>query len=190
MVGRSSAESVAYFMLSLIPTRFVAAVVSASGSDLPLCVGAVIGGAMFGDNLLFISDTTIAACNGQGCAMKDKFRENFRIASPAAAATLVIILLLSFRTDLSGAVSQPYNLIQIIPYILVLTGGIIGINVFVVLLVGIVSGTVIILAMGQITLLELISNMGSGAAADQFLHFYLFVIFFKYMACVFYNPTY
>lgn len=193
VVGRSSAESVAYFMLSLIPARFAvavlfvvacfvstamgtsvgtitlitpiaAAVASASGFDLPLCVGAVIGGAMFGDNLSFISDTTIAACNGQGCAMKDKFRENFKIASPAAAATLVVILLLSFRTDLNGTVSQPYNLIQVVPYLLVLTGGILGINVFAVLLVGIVSGTVIILAMGQITLLELISNMGSGAA--------------------------
>ena len=103
VVGRSSAESVAYFMLSLIPARFAVAVLfvvacfvstamgtsvgtitlitpiavavsAASGFSLPLCVGSVMGGAMFGDNLSFISDTTIAACNGQGCAMKDKFR--------------------------------------------------------------------------------------------------------------------
>lgn len=193
VVGRSSAESVAYFMLSLIPARFAVAVLfvvacfvstamgtsvgtitlitpiavavsTASGFSLPLCVGSVMGGAMFGDNLSFISDTTIAACNGQGCAMKDKFRENFGIAFPAALATLAIILILSLRTDLNGAVSQEYNLIQIIPYILVLVGGVIGINVFVVLLVGIVSGAVIMLAMGQITLVELIGNMGSGAA--------------------------
>ncbi len=193
VVGRSSAESVAYFMLSIIPARFAVAVLfvvacfvstamgtsvgtitlitpiavavaAASGFNLPLCVGAVMGGAMFGDNLSFISDTTIAACNGQGCAMKDKFRENFGIASPAALATLVVILLLSFQTDLSGSVSQEYNLIQIIPYVLVLIGGIIGINVFVVLLIGIVSGAVIVLAMGQVTFLDLISNMGSGAS--------------------------
>ncbi len=193
VVGRNSAESVAYFMLSLIPARFAvavlfvvscfvstamgtsvgtitliipiaAAVASASGFDLPLCVGAVMGGAMFGDNLSFISDTTIAACNGQGCTMKDKFRENFKIALPAALVTLALILVLSLRTDSGGAVSQEYNLIQIIPYILVLIGGIIGINVFVVLLAGIVSGTVILLAAGQITLAELIGNMGSGAA--------------------------
>ncbi len=193
VVGRSSAESVAYFMLSLIPARFAVAVLfvvacfvstamgtsvgtitlitpiavavsTASGFSLPLCVGSVMGGAMFGDNLSFISDTTIAACNGQGCAMKDKFRENFGIAFPAALATLAIILILSLRTDLNGAVSQEYNLIQIIPYILVLVGGVIGINVFVVLLVGIVSGAVIMLAMGQITPVELIGNMGSGAA--------------------------
>ena len=193
VVGRSSAESVAYFMLSLIPARFAVAVLfvvscfvstamgtsvgtitlitpiavavsAASGFGLPLCVGSVMGGAMFGDNLSFISDTTIAACNGQGCAMKDKFRENFGIALPAAVATLVLILILSLGTDLSGAVSQEYNLIQIIPYVLVLIGGVVGINVFVVLLIGIVSGAVIMLATGQVTPVDMIGNMGSGAS--------------------------
>lgn len=193
VVGRSSAESVAYFMLSLIPARFAvavlfvvscfvstamgtsvgtitlitpiaAAVSAASGFSLPLCVGSVMGGAMFGDNLSFISDTTIAACNGQGCAMKDKFRENFGIAFPAALVTLALILLLSMGTDLNGAVSQEYNLMQIIPYVLVLAGGVIGVNVFLVLLVGIVSGSVIMLTEGQITVVELIGNMGSGAS--------------------------
>lgn len=193
VVGRSSAESVAYFMLSLIPARFAvavlfvvacfvstamgtsvgtitlitpiaAAVSQASGFSVTLCIGAVMGGAMFGDNLSFISDTTIAACNGQGCAMKDKFRENFGIACPAALATLALILVLSFRTELSGAVVQEYNLIQVIPYVLVLIGGIIGINVFVVLLAGILSGAVIMLASGQIMPTELLSSMGSGVS--------------------------
>ena len=193
VVGRSSAESVAYFMLSLIPAKFSVAVLfvvacfvstamgtsvgtitlitpiavavsTASGFSLPLCVASVMGGAMFGDNLSFISDTTIAACNGQGCAMKDKFRENFGIALPAALVTLVLILVLSLNTELSGAVVKDYHLIQIIPYVLVLIGGIIGINVFVVLLVGIVSGSIIMLAAGQITMVNLIGNMGSGAA--------------------------
>ena len=193
VVGRSSAESVAYFMLSLIPARFAVAVLfvvacfvstamgtsvgtitliapiavavsQASGFHLPLCIGAVMGGAMFGDNLSFISDTTIAACNGQGCAMKDKFRENFGIAFPAALVTLVLILFLSFRTTLSGTVAHEYNLIQIIPYVLVLIGGIIGINVFVVLLIGIASGSLIMLATGQTASTELLANMGSGVA--------------------------
>ena len=193
VVGRSSAESVAYFMLSLIPARFAVAVLfvvscfvstamgtsvgtitlitpisvavaQASGFGIPMCVGAVVGGAMFGDNLSFISDTTIAACNGQGCAMKDKFRENFGIALPAAIATLIIILIMSFGTDISGTVEKEYSLIQIIPYILVLIGGIIGINVFVVLLIGIVSGSVIMLCTGAITATELLANMGSGAS--------------------------
>ncbi len=193
VVGRSSAESVAYFMLSLIPAKFAvavlfivacfvstamgtsvgtitlitpiaAAVSAASGFSLPLCVASVMGGAMFGDNLSFISDTTIAACNGQGCAMKDKFRENFGIALPAALAALVLILVLSLNTDLEGTVTHEYNLIQIIPYILVLIGGIAGINVFIVLLVGIVSGSFIMLVTGQITPVDLLGSMGSGAA--------------------------
>ena len=78
--------------------------------------------------------------------------------------TLVLILVLSLNTELSGAVVKDYHLIQIIPYVLVLIGGIIGINVFVVLLVGIVSGSIIMLAAGQITMVNLIGNMGSGAA--------------------------
>ena len=193
VVGRSSAESVAYFMLSIIPARFAVAVLfvvacfvstamgtsvgtitlitpiavsvaSASGFGVPLCIGAVMGGAMFGDNLSFISDTTIAACNGQGCAMKDKFRENFGIALPAALASLAVILVLSFQVPLAGAVVQPYDLIQIIPYVLVLIGGIIGFNVFVVLLVGILSGSVIMLATGHTAATDLLANMGSGAA--------------------------
>ena len=76
-----------------------AAVSETSGFSLALCVASVIGGAMFGDNLSFISDTTIAACNGQGCAMKDKFRENFGIALPAAIASLALILVVSFQQD-------------------------------------------------------------------------------------------
>lgn len=193
VVGRSSAESVAYFMLSIIPTRFSVAVLfgvacfvslamgtsvgtitlltpiavavsAASGFGLPLCVASVIGGSMFGDNLSFISDTTIVACNGQGCAMKDKFRENFWIALPAAVATLLLILILSFRTDISGSVTESYHLLQIVPYILVLVGGIIGVNVFVVLLIGIVSGAIIMLAAGHISPADLLANVGNGAS--------------------------
>ncbi len=119
---------------------------------------------MFGDNLSFISDTTIAACNGQGCEMKDKFRENFWIAFPAAVITLVLILVLSFQTEIQGRVVQDYHLIQIFPYILVLIGGIIGINVFVVLLIGIVSGAFIMLIGGHITPVELLTNIGSGVS--------------------------
>ena len=193
VVGRSSAESVAYCMLSLIPARFsvavlfvvacfvsvamgtsvgtitlltpiAAAVSTASGFNLAVCVASVMGGAMFGDNLSFISDTTIAACNGQGCEMKDKFRENFWIALPAAAVTLILILVLSFQIEIRGQVSQPYHLLQVIPYVLVLIGGIVGLNVFVVLLIGIVSGAFIMLLGGHITPVELLTNIGSGVS--------------------------
>lgn len=193
VVGRSSAESVAYFVLSFIPAQFsvlVLFVVSAfvslvmgtsvgtitllvpiavalsgsSGFGAPICIGSVVGGAMFGDNLSFISDTTIAACNGQGCAMKDKFKENFGIALPAALASLVIITLLTIGADVGEPVIGEYNLVQIIPYLLVLLGGIVGINVFVVLIIGIVSGSVIMLATGATAVTELLSGMGSGVS--------------------------
>ena len=194
VVGRSGAESVAYFMLSIIPARFAVAVLfvvacfvstamgtsvgtitliapigvavsDASGFSLPLCIGAIMGGAMFGDNLSFISDTTIAACNGQGCAMKDKFRENFWIALPAAIVTLALTLVISLSAYTGAYEPGAYDLVQIIPYILVLIGGIVGINVFVVLLVGIVSGAVIMLATGGVeSFYALLGSMGSGAA--------------------------
>ena len=102
--------------------------------------------------------------------MKDKFRENFHIALPAALATLVLILVLTLNADVVPAEIPDYHLIQIIPYVLVLVGGIIGINVFVVLLIGIVSGAVIVLATGAtgqtgvLAVKALLENMGSGAA--------------------------
>lgn len=193
VVGRSSAESVAYFVLSFIPARFAVlvlfvvsafvslamgtsvgtitlivpiavAVADSSGFGVPLCVGTVVGGAMFGDNLSFISDTTIAACNGQGCEMKDKFRENFGIALPAAVLTMVIILVKSLGTDVGEAVIGEYNLVQIIPYLVVLLGGIVGINVFVVLLMGIVCGAVIMLATGATAATAMLADMGSGVS--------------------------
>lgn len=193
VVGRSSAESVAYFLLSIIPAQFAVlvlfvvsafvslamgtsvgtitliapiavAVASGSGFGVPLCLGSVVGGAMFGDNLSFISDTTIAACNGQGCAMKDKFRENFGIAFPAAILTAVIITVLSLGADVGESILKDYNLVQIIPYILVLVGGIIGINVFIVLLIGIVSGAIIMLATGAAAPTDLLASMGTGVS--------------------------
>lgn len=193
VVGRSSAESVAYFFLSFIPSQYavlvlfiVAAFVSlamgtsvgtitlitpiavavaeSTGFAIPLCVGPVVGGAMFGDNLSFISDTTIAACNGQGCKMQDKFKENFGIALPAALITLVVLFVQSMGYDAGNAVINDYNLVQIIPYILVLLGGIIGINVFVVLIIGIVSGAAIMLATGSTEATAILASMGAGVS--------------------------
>ena len=192
VVGRESAESVAYFMLSVIPAQYAVmvlfavscfvslamgtsvgtitlltpiavAVANASGFDMALCVATVIGGSMFGDNLSFISDTTIAACNGQGCQMKDKFKANFFIAFPAALLSLVLIFILSHNSNIEGLVLKDYNLIQIIPYVLVLIGGVIGINVFAVLLLGIFSGSVIMLATGSTQATALLGNMKNGA---------------------------
>ena len=135
VVGRSSANSVAYFILSLIPPQFAVAVLfivsclvslamgtsvgtitlivpigiavaKASGFSVPLCIASVMSGAMFGDNLSFISDTTIAACNGQGCKMTDKFKENFFIALPAAIVSVIIIFVLSVKSYNGGFVAD------------------------------------------------------------------------------------
>ena len=193
VVGRSSAQSVAYFLLDIIPSKFAVAVLflvacfvstamgtsvgtitlltpiavevsQAAGFAGPLCVASVMGGAMFGDNLSFISDTTIAACNGQGCAMQEKFRGNFLIALPAATISIVLILLCSSMSGTVAIFSGSYDLILVIPYLLVLIGGIVGINVFVVLLAGIVSGSLIMLLTGQIEAISLLSAMGTGAS--------------------------
>ena len=139
------------------------AVSADSGFDLPLCIASVMGGAMFGDNLSFISDTTIAACSTQGTEMKDKFRANFKIALPAALAALALIIVVSLGTDVQNAVSGGHDLVLIIPYVLVLIGGIVGLNVFVVLLIGI-AGAAITLITGQVTALELMGNMGGGVS--------------------------
>ena len=190
VTGRTSAEAVAYFLLSIAPVKLAVAVLfvvacfvsmamgtsvgtitllapiavavsASSGFDLPLCIASVMGGAMFGDNLSFISDTTIAACSTQGTEMKDKFRANFKIALPAA---LVLIIAVSLGTDVQSAVSGDHDLVLIIPYLLVLIGGILGLNVFVVLLIGIAAGAAITLITGQVTALELMGNMGSGVS--------------------------
>ena len=193
VTGRDSAEAVAYFLLSVTPARaavavlFIAAcfvstamgtsvgtitlitpiavaVSNVSGFSPALCIGSVMGGAMFGDNLSFISDTTIAACNSQGCEMRDKFRANFKIAFPAAIATLALVLVLSFNSGVSQLEIPSYNLLLLIPYVLVLAGGIAGINVFVVLLVGIFSGMLITLMTGTVDAMSMLGNMGSGAS--------------------------
>ena len=193
VVGRSSAQSVAYFMLDLIPARYAVAVVfvvacfvstamgtsvgtitlltpiavevaQTAGFPVALCIGSVVGGSMFGDNLSFISDTTIAACNGQGCAMKDKFRGNFGIALPAAILSVILILASTHVPGGAAEFSKDYQLLQILPYVVVMVGGIAGINVFAVLLAGIFTGAVIMLVTGQTAFTDLLANMGAGAS--------------------------
>ena len=193
VTGRSSAEAVAYCLLSITPAwaasavMFVAAclvslsmgtscgtitllvpiavaISQVSGIGATGIIACVIGGAMFGDNLSFISDTTIAACSTQGCEMKDKFRANFKIALPAAIVALVIIVVTSMGAGSTQVAIPEYNMLLLIPYILVLVGGLIGWNVFIVLLIGIVSGSIITLATGTTKAFDLLVNMGSGAS--------------------------
>ena len=113
-----------------------------------LCIGAVVSGAMFGDNLSMISDTTIAATRTQGCEMKDKFRENFKIVLPAAVISLVLFLILANGGDYTFTGDRSYNLFKILPYLVVLIGALLGMNVFVVLALGIVLSLVVGVATG------------------------------------------
>ncbi|MBJ6116569.1 Na+/H+ antiporter NhaC family protein [Pontibacter sp. BT310] len=113
-----------------------------SNSPMPLMLGALLGGSMFGDNLSFISDTTIAATQTQECEMKDKFKVNFLIAGPAALLTIGMLLFAGFQTDPAQAVlpvAQEIEFIKIVPYLLVLFLAMYGINVFVALIAGIVA---------------------------------------------------
>jgi len=122
-----------------------------SGLSVPVMLGACAGGAMFGDNLSMISDTTIAATKTQGVAMKDKFRVNFYIALPAAIVTLVLLLVVG-RPDAAAAMGErSFEIIKVLPYVLVLALAIIGVNVFLTLTIGIFTAGVIGMICGNLT---------------------------------------
>lgn len=134
-----------------------------TGFSMAVCAGAVVGGAMFGDNLSMISDTTIAAVKTQGCEMKDKFKENFLIVLPAALVTLVIFFLLTRDGSFQMTEELPYNIWKILPYLVVLVGALIGFNVFLVLIAGTVLSLVVGVALGTIPLSDIFQVVAQGA---------------------------
>ncbi len=121
-------------------------IATAADMDIALTAGVVLSGAMFGDNLSIISDTTIAATRSQGCEMKDKFRENVRIALPAAVAALVLFAFSSKVSSVPAAESIEW--LKVLPYLTILVLAVSGLNVFVVLSIGILLAG----AIGFITL--------------------------------------
>ena len=126
-----------------------------TGASLAILSASLLGGAMFGDNLSFISDTTIAATQSLECEMKDKFRQNFRIALPAAILTILILIFQG--SSLSQAAILPageIDLIKILPYLLVISLAIAGINVFVVLFTGILAAGALGLYFSDFGMLE------------------------------------
>ena len=125
-----------------------------SGVPMPLILAAVMGGAMFGDNLSVISDTTIAATKTQGVEMKDKFRINSYIALPAAILTIILLFIFARPDVVPEAVSHEYNLLKVLPYVFVLVMALVGVNVFVVLASGILLSGVIGFIYGDFTLLS------------------------------------
>lgn len=137
-------------------------VATKAGLSLPLTLAAVCGGAMFGDNLSVISDTTIAATRTQGCEMRDKFRVNIFIAAPAAIITLILLFIFAHPTTVPTMQNYDYNMIKVLPYLFVLILALVGVNVFAVLTGGIILSGIIGMAYGNLNFLTLSQEIFKG----------------------------
>ena len=184
-------ESTVYLCLSVIPIEFITAgmfVIAAflavstgssmgtigtigpiaiatadtAGLSMPLMVAAVVGGAMFGDNLSMISDTTIAATRTQGVEMRDKFKVNFFIALPPAVITFVLLLVLGRPETATAVEIMDFNIIKVLPYVVVLVLALLGMNVFLTLGSGVILAGIIGIFSGDLTLLSFSSNIYAG----------------------------
>ena len=184
-------DSVVNFALSLIPVQYITAgifliscfisistgtsvgTISAVGPiavgvatkgnlSLPLVLGALVGGAMFGDNLSVISDTTIAATRTQNVGMKDKFRANIKIAIPAAVITFIVLLIVGKPEGKVVLDDLNYKLILIIPYLFVLISALAGMNVFLVLTSGIILSGIIGIFTGGLTMMSFAQKIFDG----------------------------
>ena len=136
--------------------------VDKAGLSLPLVMAACVSGAMFGDNLSMISDTTIAATRTQNVELKDKFRTNFWIAFPAAIVTIVLLVIFGRPETAKAIEASGYDIVKVLPYLLVLILALIGVNVFLVLTIGIVSAGIIGMAYGDLTFLSFAGEIWAG----------------------------
>lgn len=118
-----------------------------TGMPIPLVIGAIIGGGMFGDNLSMISDTTITAARTQGCELRDKFKVNFLIVLPAALITIVLLTVMTWQYHQEIPGRYTYEWVKVLPYVAVLVGALAGVNVFVLL----AGGTLLAGAVGVLT---------------------------------------
>ncbi|CAM4242130.1 Na+ antiporter NhaC [Lederbergia lenta] len=143
--------------------------------SLALAMASVIGGSMFGDNLSFISDTTIAAVRTQHTQMKDKFKVNFFIVLPAAVITCIILGVLTMNEHAAIA-TESFNWFKIIPYIFVLITALMGVNVFLVLTIGIVFAGVIGLMDGSYHVMDIFQHIGEGMAGMYEMSFLAILI--------------
>ena len=136
--------------------------VDKAGLSLPLVMAACVSGAMFGDNLSMISDTTIAATRTQNVELKDKFRTNFWIAFPAAIVTIVLLVIFGRPETAKAIEASGYDIVKVLPYLLVLILALIGVNVFLVLTIGILSAGIIGMAYGDLTFLSFAGEIWAG----------------------------
>ncbi|WP_291647559.1 Na+/H+ antiporter NhaC family protein [Clostridium sp.] len=147
-------------IVALVP--IAVGIADKTGIATALAVGAVVSGAMFGDNLSIISDTTISATRTQGCEMKDKFKMNFIIVLPAAIITAVMFMLLTKNSTVINLEALEFNLIKILPYIIVIVTALLGVNVIVVLLLGILSSGIVGFIFGSFNIIGLFNSISSG----------------------------
>lgn len=141
------------------------AVASKTGIPVALVLGAVVGGAMFGDNLSMISDTTIAATRTQGCEMRDKFKVNFSIVLPAAIATIVLLTVMTRGYTSISEEAYSFELIKVLPYLFVLIGAILGVNVFLLLGGGVILAGGIGIATGSLDIFGAITAISEGMSS-------------------------
>lgn len=146
-------------IVALMPVA--AGIASGTGVSPALMAGIVVGGAFFGDNLSFISDTTIAATRTQGCRMRDKFHANFMIVLPAAISVLIVYVILGLQYS-SVVSTEPIAWVEVLPYLLVLVTALCGMNVVLVLLLGIISTGLVCLFSSSLTMLDWASSLGKG----------------------------
>lgn len=142
-------------------TPIAAGIADKTDTNLPMLVAIVVGGAYFGDNLSFISDTTILATKTQGCEMKDKFKVNFMIVTPAAIIALILYIFGGINIEAPQNI-PPVNVLKVIPYLIVLATAIMGMNVMIVLTLGILLAGAIGFVTGEYTLYTWFNAMGSG----------------------------
>lgn len=144
-------------------TPVVTELASQMNCSIAWLVAIVVGGAFFGDNLSFISDTTIAATQTQGCSMRSKFRTNFLLVMPAAITSLLIYAFSGNSIeDIATTAISPTDIIKCIPYIIVIITALIGVNVLMVLIIGIATAAAIGLATESIGSISIFTEMGNG----------------------------
>jgi len=146
-------------IVALVP--IASGIAHETGASMPLVVATVVGGAYFGDNLSFISDTTIVATRTQGCRMSDKFRTNLRIALPAALVVLAIYVFIGMQMK-GGHEVRHVDWLLVTPYLLVLVTAVLGMNVLGVLVLGIICTGIIGLCTGNYGFYDWLKAMGDG----------------------------
>ena len=146
-------------IVALVPV--IAGIAEKTGMNMAFMTAIVVGGAFFGDNLSFISDTTIAATRTQGCAMRDKFKVNFRIVLPAALVVMGYYIYRGFGMEVPHE-AYPIEWVKVLPYLVVLATAFMGFNVALVLLLGILATGVVGLCTGSIDIFDWFGSLGIG----------------------------